>query len=219
MPQINLLPTATKKRVPKFFPAGGSLELSELAPLIIFRSSVCAGICILLWLVLLFGLSRKEKALVILTEKVSVLATNPEAIEKLKKERAVLEKKVRVIENLSSRKFFWYEKLDLIARLIPEGVWLTEMYSNEERTQPQEEADSSGNQLSALDTVTVLVIKGMAFAPKIQNAVGLIGNFITSLQSTESFAKDFAEIKLNTATKGAIGSTDVMNFDFLCETK
>jgi len=220
MPQINLLTAGSKKKVVKSFSFGGvTTEFDQVFPAIFFRSFFGAGVCLALWVALLFGVSEKEKALRLLKEKVSVLASNPEAIGKLTKERNTLQEKIKLIEALSSRKFFWYEKLNLLAGLIPDGIWLTEINTRDDKTRRKNTRGALSNQPDNLDEKTVFVIKGTAAAPKIQDAVGLIGTLISSLQSKESFSGDFSEIKLNTATKGSIGGTDVMNFDFVCESK
>jgi len=131
-----------------------------------------------------------------------------------------LEKKARLIDQLSSRQFFWFQKVQLLADIIPDGVWLTRVYSREEkRAQParrssrQQEADDQAGQ------ATVLVVQGTAVAYKIQDAVALVGTFIKNLQGSEAFAGDFKEIKLNNIAKTSIGEMDVMKFDLLCEQK
>ena len=220
MPQINLLVPGSKKKVLTVASVKEPMvELKEIAPAVIPRSLIFLGVGILIWVVLVIGVSRNERILLNLEEKVKVLSANPKEIQRLKNERAALEKKVKLIDKLSSRKFLWFEKFRLIATLIPDGVWLTDIYSKEEKITAREPATGDNNQSTDLGEKTILVIKGTAVANTIQDAVSLVGDFIKNLQANQDFSKDFAEIKLNTATKTTIGGMDVMRFDFLCEAK
>ena len=220
MPQINLLLSGSKKKTPTLTTAKEpKVGLSSVIPVVAFRCAICLGIGLFVWIVLLINIGKKEEVLRGLEEKVKVLATNPIEIERIRTERAALEKKVKLIDDLSSRKFLWYEKLDLLSSLIPDGIWLTDIYSKQEKATAKDSGSSENNAASGLGEKTVFVIKGTAVAYKIQDAVTLIGSFINNLQNNKDFAKDFTEIKLNTATKGSIGGLDVMRFDFLCESK
>ena len=219
MPQINLLSTGSKKKIAPSKPSASEFADFFLIrrPLLI-RSFVCFAVTASLWVAFSYSITKSERTLLELENKVNVLGTNPKEIEKLKDERAALEKKVELIDRLSSRKFFWFEKFEIIANLIPNGVWLTEISSKQEK--PLVEKIDGKQVLSSIGKEkTILVVKGTAVADKIQNAVGFIGDFIKNLQVNWKFSKDFLEIKLNNATKENIGGLDVMKFDFTCESK
>ena len=216
MPQINLLKSTPKKKTVTIASVKDiRTEFIQISFLLLIRSAIGAGLCFAVWIVLFINMTVKEKAFHKLEDKVKVLLANPKEIERLRNERSILEKKVKLIDSLSSRRFFWYEKLETISSLIPSGVWLTDLHSKVEKiTNP-----SQNSQASSFGEKTTLVISGTTVAYKIQDAVSLIGDFINNLQADKNFSADFPEIKLNTATKGTIGNLDVMRFDFLCETK
>ncbi len=221
MPQINLLSSGAKKKITMIssLPKEPKTELSQVLPAVLIRSAICAGVCLFVWVFFVFNVSKKNQILSGLEGKVQVLSTNPKEIEKITSERSILERKANLIEQLSSRKFFWYEKLKFIASLIPDGIWLTDIYFKQEKVQNKDSGVSGKKSDGGAVEKTVLVIKGMAVAYKIQDAVSLIGDYIKIFQSNQEFAKDFSEIKLNTVSKGTVGGLDVMRFDFFCEVK
>lgn len=220
MPQINLLFSSAKKKVTLVasLPKEPKTELLQVLPAVGIRSAICVGICFIVWIFLFVNISKKNHYLSELEGKAQVLNTNPKEIEKITSERLILEKKASLIEQLSSRKFLWYEKLKFVASLIPDGVWLTDIYFKQEKVQ-RKDSDTAGKADANTTEKTILVIKGMAVAYKIQDAVSLIGDYIKALQTNQEFAKDFSEIKLNTVSKSTVGGLDVMRFDFLCEAK
>ena len=184
------------------------VEFAQVIRPIIIRSPIVLGISLIIWVTLLINVSVKEKIFRDLEAKTSVLASNPKEIEKISSERAGLEKKVKLIDELSSRKFFWFEKLNQVGTIIPNGIWLTEVYSK-----------AGPKNANGIGEKTLFIIRGIAVAYKIDDAVALIGDFIKKLQADQNFSKDFSDIKLNTVSKGSVGGLDVMRFDFLCESK
>lgn len=215
MPQINLLSPGLKKSEKQEAATTqlqpGKKDLSKLSSALILHSAVCGGVLLVVWALLFFNIYQKEKTFKDLEGQVASLAANPKEMENLRNEQAALEKKVKLIDVLSSRKFFWNEKLQLLSNLIPDGVWVTDISSRQEGT------ITPGNPASG--EKTVFIIKGTAVAYKIDEAVTLIGSFIKKLQENQDFSKDFTEIKLNNIIKGSVGGLDVMQFDFLCTTK
>ena len=221
MPQINLLsPVSTARKRDREQKAVASIKISspKLSGIIHFPDnavrniSICAGVLFVIWLFLFINVKVKQGALAKLEKEVTALAADPKEMENLRNERAALEQKVKLIDSLSSRKFFWFEKLAYLADLIPGGIWLTDASSRQERITPSSDPAS-------FEETTVFVIKGTAVAYKIDDAVTLIGEFIKNLQNSENFAKDFKEIKLNNIAKGTIGGLDVMQFDLMCVAK
>lgn len=235
MPQINLLSPDFRKvtkdkeaavvRAKKAIsPSEYALEWQDVARDVTLRSAACLAGCIAIGIVLSISISHKQKALGILNEKVKELSASPQEMQDLKTQWDGLEKKVKLIDDLLSRKFSWFEKLDLLAILIPDGVWLTDIFSKQEKSSARNSPSTAAGKgktvvIDDLSRKTTIVIKGMAVAYKIQDAIVLVRDFIKNLQNNEEFAKDFEAIKLNTLVKAAIGGMDVMRFDLICETK
>ncbi|MFH1360313.1 MAG: hypothetical protein ABIJ41_04660 [Candidatus Omnitrophota bacterium] len=219
MAQINLLLPGygsgkTEARKVTFKdPKAEFLNISK--PLIVY-SCISLGLVLVVGIFLSFNLSSKTKILNNLKEQEKALKINPKEIEKIKNERAFLERKVHLIDALSSRDFYYYEKLQLIADLIPDGVWLTEIYSRKEGSAS---AGRSADKKSLGLEKNVFTIKGIAVSEKLDDAVTLIEKYIELLRSNQEFSKDFGEIKLNNSNLGSVGKQDVMNFDIICEVK
>ena len=220
MPQINLLSPGTQKKETRIVSSREVvINFAEIAPVVIFRSSICIGICVVLWIGLYFQISKKQKVLKELDVKLQALEENPKEMEKIKTERAALEKKVKLIDELSSRKFLWYEKLDILADLVPSGIWLNEVYSKREKMSDNELAQlKESGKGSVLGEKTILMIRGTAVAYKIEDAVALVGDFIKTIEANKEFSKDFV-IRPSAVSKGSIGGVDVMKFDLICESK
>ena len=221
MPQINLLLSGSKKKIVTGATSAKKweVEFTEIKPQLIKRSAICLGVTLSLWIILAITVTLRERIVRSFEDKVKASVASPKEIEQLKKERSTLEKKMKIMSDLASRRFLWFEKLELISTMIPDGVWLTGISAQQKKITPQGVNPIGTNQTADLGEKTVFVVSGTAVAYKIQDAVSLIGNFIKNLQTNESFSKDFTEIKLNTVSKGTIGGLDVMRFDFLCESK
>lgn len=159
--------------------------------------------CAAIWGFLFVTVSKERRTVADLDKKIGSLATSPKEIDAIRQQRSALEKKINLIDTLSSRQFFWFQKMQQLADLIPNGVWLTSLQSSQKG-----------------DTVT-LIIRGTSVAVKIDDAVSLIRDFITNLRKNDDFAKDFKNIELRQGdiAKTAIGGMDVMRFAFTCETE
>lgn len=211
MPQINLLSTGQKKKDSK--PAvvrDTKPEVTKVIRPALIRSLICFGIGLIIWAVLLVSAAGKQKILNDLSEKTKVLESNPKEIERVRNERSALDKKVKLIDELSSRKFLWYEKLSQIGTIVPSGIWFTEITSTKM---------SSKDLNSGAGERMFFIIRGVAVAYKIDDAITLVGDYIKRLQADQAFSKDFNEIKLNDINKNTVGGLDVMRFEVLCESK
>lgn len=216
MPQINLLSQATKKKkevvTKSAFASDSKIDLSDVKPVLIFRCSICLGIIFLIWLPLFINILTKEGRLKQLTKEVGSLSTNPEEMDKVAKQKMGLEKKIALITELSSRDFLWYRKLDLLADLIPSGIWLTDIYTKKEMG-----SSRLNPKTGSVTEKTFLVIRGTAVAGRIEDAVLLVKNFVDNVKSNKEFSKDFVEITSSNIAKSTFGGLDVMRFDLLCE--
>ncbi|MDP3143144.1 MAG: PilN domain-containing protein [Candidatus Omnitrophota bacterium] len=211
MPQINLLAPTSKKRTAR----EKSFELPKVDVVALSKSVVPATVPLLVVLVsisvVLFVISgRKGVELERLNKKSQSVSINPQELVEFNNRKAALEKKIALLTSLSAHKSLWVEELDDISNCLPKGVWLTEIlvekknYSDDQKKKKEELEQS------------ILIIKGSAIAPQIDDAVSFIGEFVNALKQKPSFAQDFSEIKLNSINKGAIGKSDVMNFELVC---
>lgn len=225
MPQINLLSPGInfkKKETKGILLTDPHQEFQSISKALIISSSVCLVFLLVFWLILSFQKSTKEKQLVGLREKFKTLAINPKEIDSLNKEKLALEKKIQLIDTLSSRKFYYFEKLQQISDLIPDGIWLVEISIRTEKKQMPsgKNKDKNKDKDTGKDIFekTTLVIKGKAVADTIQEEVESVDIYLDNLKNSNDFAKDFSEIKLNSVAKSTAGNKDIMTFDFICKT-
>ncbi len=213
MPQINLLSPTSRKKVTNAILSGDpKTELARVLPSTIKRSGICLVLIVIIWIVLAVNVSGKEKVHHEIDEKVKVLVVNPQEIEDLKKERAALEKKVKLIDELSSRKFYWYQKLELLSKILPDGIWFEEIsFKPRKATFVKKSTTVEKEQME-------LSLKAVAVAFSLDDAISLIGGFVGKIEKNPEFAEAFEDIDYNT-TKGTIGGLDVMKFDFTCRSK
>lgn len=167
---------------------------------------------IIIWVIMGLKISKYSKELNELEKKEASLTVDPQKLIKLNEDKESLLKRLDFLEKLAEKKFLWSEKLNRIAELIPDGVWLTEIYSVEKITIDSSTKKSKGEQF-------IISIKGRAVASRIQDAIELVGLFLDKLKKDNIFSKDFLEIKLESVTKGIIANRDIMNFEFGCIVK
>ncbi len=212
MPQINLLLTAAGKKKKARSWEGPKAELTSAAPAFVPILYVIIAILLLVWLVLSFIITKEKRELSILEKKVNSLTVSPAQIKNINLNKEQLSNKAVLLENLSSRKFFWAEKLEKISDFVLRGIWLTEISLNKLVSAATDSKKEKGKE-NQPDRY-MLTIKGCAFAYKIQDAITLIGKFNNLLKEDEDFSQDFSKIKLNNVAKSLIGKTDIMNFEF-----
>jgi len=215
MPQINLLyPTQGKKMpktklafaLPKIEVDASAIAKSlapALTPLIVVL--ICAS------LGLFYFSNQKANELAKIDKKATAVKIDPQEALKFKNQQEALEKKISLLEELSSHEFFWVDKMDDLSDCLPRGVWLNDLSLNKKKI-TQEVAKGKNEESEQ----TILTIKGSAIAQRIEDAVSYIGEFVNALKQKPSFSKDFSEIKLNAIYKGTIGKSDVMNFELVC---
>jgi Tfp pilus assembly protein PilN len=210
MPQINLLTTASSKKKKVKALESPSIELTKVTSAFLPFFYLTIAILVFIWLILSFVVIKDKKELALLEKKRSSLSASPKEISEINQKKEQLTKKSLLLDDLSSVKFFWAEKLARIAEFIPDGIWLTEISLdriNLPSSEAKKEKDSQPDKY-------VLKLRGCAFAYKIQDAVTLIGEFNNLLKADEKFFKDFSEITLKNVAKSSIAKTDIMNFEF-----
>ena len=212
MPQINLLLTASSRKKKVKSPEAPKAELAKAIAIFLPISYAAVTILVLIWLILSFLVMRDKKEFAILDQKKSNLSVSPQEIQQVALKKEQLKNKTELLENFSSRKFSWSEKLEKIAEFLPEGVWLTQI-SLDQLAMLSGEAEKDKGDIILLNKFR-LTIKGSAYAYKIQDAVSSIGKLNNLMKEIEEFSKDFTEIKLFNVAKASIGKTDIMNFEF-----
>ncbi|MFC1594478.1 PilN domain-containing protein [Candidatus Omnitrophota bacterium] len=212
MPQINLLsPTIGKKlKQQKVKRKKERASFTKAVPVVYGVCAFVVVVLICIWVGLSFTVNKKEAAFAVLKEQESKLAVDPKYLAEIREKRDNLKKRVEFLESLSAKDFLWSQKLDRIADLIPDGVWLTKI-SFDKRLVTID--DDSGEKEERLK----ISIKGSAVAFKIQGAVELVGHFYKRIKEDEVFSKEFLDVKLDKISKSVVHGRDIMKFAIDCE--
>jgi len=211
MPQINLLtPSLGKKAKKAKATEKTKIEIKQISKILFPVAGITIFIILCLWVVLGFQVSSKNKALQALLAKEKTFSVDPQELVRLNDVKEGLEERVSFLEGLLFSKFLWSGKLAEISKVIPFGVWLTNISIEKRRLKLEGSTDESKGKYR------VLFIKGKAVSPKIQDAIDLIGKFHLLLKENRAFSKDFIDIELKSVSKDTIAKTDVMSFELNC---
>ncbi len=215
MPKINLISQDSKKKTTASLLQSVPDDFKRRLQRTFFLSILGMAVIFISWGYLSSQISQKKAKLKTFAGVSETFANNKKRTDELKIKLTSLKGKIAIMEDISSRQIFWYEKFARLADMIPEGIWLSEVSLRQEKSSAKE--STQDDLRGGFGGKTTLLIKGVAVAPKIQDAIALIGEYIKRLQDHKDFISEFEDIKLNTATKSTMGSLDVMRFDFICE--
>ena len=101
------------------------------------------------------------------------------------------------------KRTFWTAKFNELPKMIPPGLWLTELTISESL--------SKDNKVSRS-----LSIKGMAYDEDPVREIGIITKFVSNLKENESFSQDFRQIGLDSMTSGEMEGRLVKRFSISC---
>jgi len=107
--------------------------------------------------------------------------------------------KVNVLDTLVAKRQYLTPKFDYIPKLIPEGVWLSEL-----------NYDEGTKQLS---------IRGAAYLENSDAEIKAINEFMERLQKNEAFNKTFDEIRMVSVNQDVMGKLPITKFEMQCRKK
>ena len=223
MIKINLLPEDLKKQESSFTRIALSFKGREGA----VKNFVIALILILVavHVALFFIGTRSSATLKSLTQKHNSLIPGMKECEALKVETDITNRKAQSIDSLMANRFSWAMKLNSLSDCMTPGIWLTslsyEAKPGEVSVQVKIPSSPAGGKKETMKTETknvnlrYLNISGYASGTGEQMTV-LIGNFIKSMKESESFFRDFSEIKLESIKSEKFLDQEVMSFKITC---
>lgn len=200
MVDLNLLPGDLKRIQKKR--AGIKIKMPKIVP---------APLIILLISVLL--LSQGSIGLLAVTQRNRLIKLNAEfgkisAQEKmalaLKKEADELNRRLTIIESLTSGSLLWSKKLYDLSGAVIDGAWLTSLSLS------TEELAAKGARRQAM------VLRGSAVSPAPGGETAIVGKFIESLKENKGFFSDFEDIKVSSIQRKRLGEIEVMDFTIVC---
>jgi Tfp pilus assembly protein PilN len=195
MIEINLLPLELREKRIIYFEEifKAKIIFSVLGSLLLFH----------LFLYTLNIISKKR--LNSIEGKWQQLSSQREKIKQLNSELTELNEKVPLIEQLISKRLLWSQTLNRISDLIVNGVWLSELRFDKQKTK-------DGRFLE------YLTIYGSAASPT-KDEPALIGRFMQNLKDDSVFSGNFLEIELGPMQKRLINQTEIMDFVLKCRVK
>ncbi len=130
-----------------------------------------------------------------------VATVNPDAsYEELSAIDAEYKAKIDAVNNLIKQQLYLTEILDIVPRVMPEGIWLK---------------DFSFDKTEDGNTRT---LDGMAYLTDSSKEFELVNSFADKLKENAVFSKYFKDIKIVSLDRGKIKDSDVANFAISCQT-
>ena len=199
--RINLLAAKEKMRLSKEMAV-----LTEIASLfkgltVNFRVvTVALFICIAAYLFGLYRILPLQKELNnIIRMRPKVISVNPQVnYEELNSIDAEYKKKIATMDSLVKKQLYLTEPLDVIPRIIPEGLWLVDFSFKKEQDR------------------TELILGGIAYVGDIQKEWEMVDNFLARLKESSGFNKYFKEINIVSVEQGKSEKMTVTNFIISC---
>ena len=184
-------------------------EVFEFTPEVrqaVFRAVAlsCIGLLIL-YLVMQHFVGQEKKKLeqaISLRPKISIPISSF-SFSEVEQTRKELTKKVSSLALVIDKRTFWTAKFNELPKMIPPGLWLTELTISESLSK-----DNKGSRF--------LSIKGMAYDEDPVREIGIITKFVSNLKENESFFRDFRQIKLDSMTSGEMEGRPVKRFSISC---
>lgn len=181
MIEINLLPEELKK-LRKFY-------LMEPKLLLFYFIFLVFGISVFLHIFLTMLNIARSRQYQLLINKWEGLLPQRKEVEKLRQEYEILLADAQIIQQLTSQRINWAEKLNKLSLCLPSGVWF--------------------------DALTVLnkqfELRGSAISLQ-KTEMDLINRFLSSLKNDAGFFKDFNNLELSSVERKEIASYEVVTF-------
>jgi hypothetical protein len=164
----------------------------------------CIGLLIVFFVSYRGIIEEKQKLEQVISARPEIsLPIGSFSYERIQQVQLELEQKLRALDLIIDQRVFWTDKLNEIPRLIPEGVWLTNLSFNDEFSQ------NSGIQRR-------LTIRGSAYHRNPVQEIAIVTRFAADLKQSQKFARGFAEIQLESMDSAQIQGKPIKNFTIIC---
>jgi type IV pilus assembly protein PilM len=199
--KINLLSAKSKLKTEREATLGREL-LSFAADLKISPFAVILGLFIFAG-TFIWGQYKTSKTMkelnYLFSVRPKVANINPESTyEELAGSDSEYKKKLKLLDSLVRKRMYVTEQLDIIPRVIPDGVWLVDYSFSED------------------DNKVELYLKGLAYVGDDDKELKLINTFMASLKENATFVKNFKEISIVSIEHSAVGKVMATSFVIVC---
>jgi len=118
-----------------------------------------------------------------------------------------IKKRMEIYKKLVKNRFILTDKLSVIPKVIPEGMWLTDLnYSS---------VVPAGDK-TRIDKITTLIIQGKIYAEQKGLEIEMVNDFSEKLKTDDLFFNDFKVIKTGSVTRSDFYGISLMNFELTC---
>jgi len=149
--------------------------------------------------------------LALISKKYDILNKEVFQIMEYKREWDSLQHKISLVSELREKQIWWTPKLQALAELIPENIWIDKLSVQKSTQAPR---NLSSPQAQAYSSI-ILILEGFAL-PGDNQGFRSIENFAQQLKENPSFSKIIQEIDLTTATRTEREELSAMSFQLSC---
>jgi len=135
----------------------------------------------------------------IIKRRQALATANPQApYEELDSVNEEYKQKLQAIESLVKKQFYVTGPLNVIPRILPEGIWLNDFSFSAE-----------GNKLN-------LSLQGAAYLGDSNKEFGAVDKFLSGLKESPEFSNYFSNIEIISLRSGIFGKVEATNFSISC---
>jgi Tfp pilus assembly protein PilN len=149
--------------------------------------------------------------LALISKKYDILNKEVFQIMEYKREWDSLQHKISLVSELREKQIWWTPKLQALAELIPENIWIDKLSVQKSTQAPR---NLSSPQAQAYSSI-ILILEGFAL-PGDNQGFRSIENFAQQLKENPSFNRIIQEINLTTATRTEREELLAMSFQLSC---
>jgi len=158
-----------------------------------------------------YEIKNYRNQLALISKKYDILNKEVFQIMEYKREWDSLQHKISLVSELRGKQIWWTPKLQALAELIPENIWIDKLSVQKSTQAPR---NLSSPQAQAYSSI-ILILEGFAL-PGDNQGFRSIENFAQQLKENPSFNKIIQEIDLTTATRTEREELSAMSFQLSC---
>jgi len=106
--------------------------------------------------------------------------------------------RLQTVSDIIKQQVYFSEQLDVIARFLPQDMWLTELTFQKRENQPE------------------LILRGIVYLGDSDKELEMVNTFLLRLKESPVFAKYFRGIEITSIDRGQIEKTNITNFIISC---
>jgi len=184
--EINLLPNSSGPRKSKAI----KLTTKQL-----WMAGATAGVLMVVGIGFFFVSSRSAKReYVALNEEMVLLQPQQQRVKQVKEQLTLLQEKAVALSAFSDSHSLWSPRLEHLAGLVPEYMWLSELKVNDDE---------------------ILELKGSALLRGTEGGAKSVGQFMKGLRANALFGSQYIDIDLESMQRREIKQAVVMDFELI----